>query len=437
MNAQDSSSSRGELVGDLASRVDTIDIVRGLAIVIMAIDHSRDFFGDVRIPTEDPATSTWPLFLTRFVTHFCAPTFVFLAGVSAWHYGQKNSSRTKLVGFLVSRGCWLVLLEFTVVYFSIALSVNILPWMFLVLGAIGVSMIALATVCWLPSRLVLALGLVICCGHNLLDGISAERFGDWGWLWTFLHDGPGYVPSANLDIGYPVLAWMGVMMLGFGMGPIFQWPSSVRRRFFFSAGLAVIACFLLIRAVNGYGNSQPWQWQASESRLTAPAGEPAPGVITGLHDVNADGDTNSVSLSRTAISFLAPRKYPPSLAFLLMTLGPTLLALGVFDGRVQETRVARALKTFGRASLFFYLIHFYVLHLASILVYWFVRGRPLSPFQAVYGQMHGREIPPEFGFSTIWQIYVAWGMLIVLMYPLCRWYSEFRRQSSNPFWSYL
>lgn len=399
-----------------SERVHSIDMVRGLVIILMALDHSRDFFGDLRIATEAPETSTLPLFFTRFVTHFCAPAFVFLAGSSAWLYGDKITSRRELSTFLFTRGLWLIFLEFTVVYFSLALSVTILPWMFIVLGAIGVSMVALSAACWLPHAWILVLGLGICLGHNLLDGISAESLGAFGPVWIWLHAGPGYISSLNLEVGYPVLAWFGVMCLGYGIGPIFKWPSKKRRKLLLTCGLVMTGCFLLLRITNGYGNPNAWRPYLQS--------EHAPGIA-------------HLDMRATLISFLATRKYPPSLAFLLMTLGPMLLSLAVFEGPLGKLRFAKALKTFGGTALFFYLLHFYVLHLSSIAAYWVFKGKPLSPFQAIYAPLSGAELPAEFGFAGLWQVYLAWGLLILAMYPLCKHYGEFRRTSSIRFWSYL
>ena len=403
-------------------RISSIDALRGLVIVLMALDHSRDFFGDIRIPTEDPATTKVALFTTRWLTHFCAPTFVFLAGVSAWLHGEKlaakNGFRRQLASYLFTRGVWLLILDHTVIYFALALSFTILPWMFIVLSAIGCSMIALSALCFLPSRAVMAIGLLIIFGHNLLDGIGAGRFGRLDWIWVLLHAGPGYIEWADVEVGYPVLAWIGVMATGYGFAPLLKNASSVRSRYLVRLGVIVVAAFFLLRLANTYGDPRPWSLQT----IAASRGE-AMGTET--------------DWVKTGISFLCATKYPPSLIYLLMTLGPALVLLGWFEKLGKDSFIVKHFGVFGRVPLFFYVLHFYILHIASIFTYWIVRGVPLSPFQALYSQTDASPLPPEFGFSGLWQVYVAWFAVIALMYPLCQWFGRLKRNGKSRFWSYL
>lgn len=421
-------------------RLVSIDAARGLIIVLMALDHSRDFFGDLRINCEDPATTTWAFFATRWVTHFCAPGFVLLAGVSAFLSGRRRSGK-ELSQRLLSRGLWLLFLEFTVVYMGIALSVGILPFMFLVIAAIGASMVLLSFVCRFSPQVVFRLGLLIVFGHNLLDGIAFANLGVLSWLWMILHAGPGYIPELNLEVGYCVLPWFGVMCLGFGGAHVFELERERRQKILFLAGSLCLLGFLLIRAVNGYGNSRPWTLQPVFGGTTN-IGEGDSGIATPEtvdEDETQEKEPTKVndqrtSYSRTLISFLAANKYPPSLAYLLMTLGPILLVLSFFDGLKDENLILRCLRTYGRVPLFFYVFHFYVLHIASIATYWFVVGQPISPFQAIYS---GMGFPVGYGFQSLWQVYVAWSVLVLIMYPLCAVYFRRCKSSENRVWSYF
>jgi len=390
----------------------------------MALDHSRDFFGDLRIVPEAIDTTTVALFFTRWITHICAPTFVFLAGVSAWLYGAKRKSKRDLCWFLMSRGIWLILLEFTAIYFALAFSFTILPWMFLVISAIGVSMVALSLLCFLPTNLVGIIGCLIIISHNLLDGVAAEQFGRLAVIWNLLHDGPTYLPQFNLEIGYPVLAWIGVIAAGYGFAPVLTWLPNERQRRIFLTGIALTVAFLVVRGINGYGDPEPWTWKYSS-------------VDSSINDATLPAAGQSMDATRTIMSFLKCDKYPPSLAFLLMTLGPALVILAAFDRLHSRNYVIRFLSVFGRVPLFFYVLHFYILHAASILWYWIVRGEPLSPFQAIYGQMSGQPIPPEYGFQSLLLIYVAWLGVLLVMLPLCHLYGKHKRAGKSRIWSYL
>ncbi len=412
----------------VTSRIVSIDAMRGFVIFLMALDHSRDFFGDLRISTEDPLTTNWAFFLTRIVTHLCAPTFVLLAGVSAWLYreriqlrSQENStwtSRIELFKFLLTRGLWLVLLEFTVIYFGLALSINVLPWMFLVIAAIGCSMIALSVISFLPERMVLCFGIMIVVGHNLLDGIESDWFGNAALFWQLLHDG-GYNSAVHLEIGYPILPWIGVICLGFGLAPIFHIQSTDRVKAFLVLGAILSLSFFGLRAINGYGNG--FQWEKVSSTVDG-------------ENSSENGAVKQTDVSRTAFSFLRTKKYPPSLAYLLMTLGPAFLMLALFEYLSQNNFLVRFFRVFGKVPLFFYVIHFYILHVSSIFVYWIVRGTPISPFQTVYS---GRTDELPYGFQTLWQVYMAWALLILVLFPLCIWYGKVKRNSNNRIWSYL
>lgn len=424
-----------------STRLTAIDALRGLVMVLMAIDHSRDFFGDMRMIPDDPNSASLGLFLTRIVTHLCAPTFIFLAGMSAWLYGQKVT-RPQLSWFLFSRGLWLVFLEFTVIYFALSLSFQ-LPWIFIVIAAIGCSMMALSLISWLPTKIVFALGVSICVLHNTLDGIQvadlqSDGFGAVASLWHFVHQ-PGMLTlelfgfSFPMEVGYPVLPWLGVMLLGFGMAPIVKSPPEIRQRQLARIGFALLATFVILRAVNGYGDPRGWQFieVADAPSSTQPRQHPMFGGAAATP--KGSKTTNQIDWMRTSMSFLRTQKYPPSLLYLLMTLGTSLILLSLFDRMSPEQKLIRWLNVFGRVPLFFYVLHFYWLHFASILTYRVVRGEWLSPFQTVYSG----SIPASFGFSSLWQIYLAWAILLLTTYPLCVWYGKLKSSSKSRWWSYL
>ncbi len=399
-----------------STRLTSIDMLRGLVIVLMALDHSRDFFGDMRINPHDAQTASVAMYLTRFVTHFCAPTFVLLAGISAWLYGSKQSDPKQLSWFLFSRGLWLLILDHTVLWFGYGFNFEFIPWIFLVISAIGIAMMLLSVFCWLPTRIVGLLGLLIMVGHNLLDPIQASVFGAQGWIWNLIHE-PGFLRSmgpfqfdVGLEVAYPVFPWFGVMAAGYGLGPIFKLQPIQRRRLLMLIGYGVTAGFFIVRGLNIYGDPQPWSIVESE---------------------------NGLNVTRTAMSFGYCCKYPPSLCYCLMTLGPALIVLSLFEHIRESNLLGRILLTFGRVPLFFYVVHFYLLQIGAIATYWLIRGKPISPFQAMYGQMGGQPIPDEFGFPSLVGVYAAWFVLLLVLFPLCVWYGKRKRAGKSRLWSYL
>ena len=294
-------------------RLASIDALRGLVIVLMALDHARDFFhaGAMTFSPTDLARTTPLLFMTRWVTHLCAPVFSLLAGVGAWLRLQRpGETRASLSRYLVSRGLWLIVLELVVMRVAMNFSLSMAyPPLLLVLWVLGLSMVSLAALVWLPPSVVLGGSLAIIAGHNLLDAIRAADLGQFAGVWRVLHE-PGVLPVGGIVavVGYPLVPWCAVMAAGYGLGPVFAAPVAVRQRRLVSIGLACCAAFLALRLVNGYGDPAPWTVQPS-----------------------------AVS---TVLSFLNTTKYPPSLAFLLMTLGPGLLLLAWMDRRGWPARGA-------------------------------------------------------------------------------------------------
>ncbi len=376
-------------------RADHVDLLRGLVMVIMVLDHVRDYFTSVRFDPTDMTRTDLALFGTRWITHFCAPAFVFLAGASAWMAGSRRT-RGQLSGFLLSRGLWLILLEVTVISFG---------WYFTtrwtmgarlqVIWAIGASMVLLAALIHLPRAAVAAVGLVLVAGHNLLDGVAPEALGAFAPLWHLLHvPGPlGIVPAF---VTYPLVPWAGVMALGYAAGPtVFSRDAGAPRRIAW-AGVLMILAFVVLRTLNGYGDPNPRLEDETPARL--------------------------------AMSFLNTTKYPPSLLYLLMTLGPALVALTVL--RRAKGPVADILVTFGRVPFLFYVTHLYLVH-ALAIVAGVAQGFPDSAIRTLY-----RFLPEGYGFGLP-VVYVVWLCVVAALYPMCRRYAAFKAQSRAWWVSYL
>jgi uncharacterized membrane protein len=373
-----------------------IDLVRGTVMVLMVLDHARDFFFGFDPDPTDLATTTPILFATRWVTHFCAPGFVLLAGTAAYLYGRANGAAA-LRRFLFTRGLWLVLLEVTVVRLGWAPDPLYRFTLLQVIWAIGWSMVLLALPSALPPRVLAAAGLAIAVLHNLLDPIDADSLGGgWSFAWSVLHESNGFEPIEGhyVVVGYPIVPWVGVMALGMGLGEIFTRPPEVRRRATLVLGLATIAAFAIVRGLNVYGDPVPW------------------------------------SVQRTALftiaSFLDCEKYPPSLAYLLMTLGPLLVLLSVFE-RVRPPEILRRpLETFGRVPLFFYVAHLFLLRAAGIF--------------SAYLRFGVEGFDPEGHAGVpglpLWGAYLAWAIALAALYPACAWYADLKRRRAKD-WPWL
>ena len=383
-------------------RVPALDILRGLVMVIMALDHTRDYVhaAAMAFQPEDLTRTTPAIFMTRWITHFCAPVFILLAGVGAY----LRAAPPGLSRFLLTRGFWLVVLEFTVVRAGFFFDVSGPPFILLVFWALGISMIALAALVHLPFSVLLAVSVAMIASHNLLDGVAPARFGSFAWLWRIVHV-PGLLTSQPPTIvAYPLVPWIGVMAAGYCFGRIYRQPPPDRRRqLLLRLGVALTAAFLVLRGLNIYGDPRPWSVQESP-------------VLTVLSLVNAT-------------------KYPPSLSFLLMTLGPAMLFLAWADRfRVGEHH---PLLVFGRVPLFFFVIHIPIIHGLAIALTWFRYGA--APFLFLPPPTLGtpREaFPPDYG----WDLWVAYAVTIVavtLLYPICLSFARFKARRRDWWVSYL
>jgi uncharacterized membrane protein len=367
-------------------------------MVLMVLDHVREFLTPFSIDPTDPATTYPALFLTRWVTHFCAPVFVFLAGTGAYLAGSRGKSRGPLMAFLATRGLWLIVLELTLVKLGWMFRYDTTSFLFQVIGAIGASMILLSPLVVLPAPAVGVIGVAIVAGHNLFDGHLS------GWLTSmgqgsvlFRPGGFNPVAGVGVHVAYPVIPWLGVMAAGYGFGPMLSWPQPRRGRAILALGLALTAAFLALRGWNHYGDPRPW-----------------------VHD--PDG-------VKTAMSFLNCQKYPPSLLYTLMTLGPALTLLAWF-GRVPASGVG-PLVTFGRVPLFYYLIQWPLIHLMTIALE-AAQGKPIAWLfhEAPFGS------PPGYGYP-LWVVYLGWVVALVLLYPPCRWFAGLKRRHHTWWLSYF
>ena len=357
-----------------AWRLVAIDAVRGAVMIIMALDHVRDFVHRAAMSSSPTnlATTTPALFLTRWITHFCAPVFVFTAGIGAFLWWRHNRTKKQLSVFLLTRGLWLVVLELTVMRLAYNFSFSArYPILLLVLWALGACMIGMAALVWLPIRWLAVLSSSAIFLHNCLDGVQASRFGTAAGVWNLIHQPGAFVLAGQtVIVGYPLVPWIAVMAAGFCFGRVFLLDTAVRRRILVTTGMALTLAFLVIRAVNVYGDPAPWSVQRSAIY--------------------------------TALSFLNCTKYPPSLLFLLMTLGPALLALAWCDRLpLQPTN---PLIVFGRVPLFYFIAHFYAAHAAAILLAWLRYGRASFAFMFhPLPSMGGPRslFPPEFGYDLV------------------------------------
>jgi uncharacterized membrane protein len=345
------------------ARLTSIDALRGLVMIIMALDHVRDFFhADANLFQPDNlARTTTALFFTRWITHFCAPTFMFTAGLGAFFWLRGGRTKGELSAFLWKRGLWLILLEFTIERLGLDPTFVTAPVYLIVLWSLGWAMIALAAAIHLPPRVVAAISIATIALHNLADPIKG------GWLWMIIHQqGAFQVGGVTVIAGYPLIPWIAVMSLGYCFGPIVR-----DRRKLMLIGLGMSAAFVVLRAINVYGDPSPWNG-------------------TGL------------------LSFLRCTKQPPSLDYLLMTLGPAILVLSWFD-RLSFTET-NPLIVFGRVPLFYFLLHLLVAHLLGMAL----------------GETH-----------HLWAVYILWISVVAMLYPVCLWYMRLKKRNRSPLLSYM
>lgn len=384
-----------------SDRIVSIDVLRGLVMIIMALDHVRDFFhfsAGIYDPL-DLKYTTVPIFLTRWVTHFCAPVFVFLSGTSAY-LTLKRKEKKGLSKFLFTRGLWLVVAEITLINFGWdffqVFSIVILQ----VIWALGISMIALSVFVYLHRSLLLIIALIIIAGHNAIDNVYVKGDNALAFVWSILHN-PGLFVfgSFRLFVAYPVLPWIGVMSAGYCFGQLYaDYPSAKRKKTLAAIGILCIIVFVVLRFSNIYGDNGHWSQQK-----------------------------NAIF---TLLSFINTAKYPPSLLFILMTLGPAILFLALVGRPLNK--ITNIIAVYGRVPMFYYILHIYFIHVAFIIT-GLITGYTLSQLFAsnILERSHG------FGFR-LWAVYIIWIALVAFLYPLCKWYDAYKIANRQKWWlSYL
>jgi uncharacterized membrane protein len=389
-------------------RIHSVDLLRGAVMVIMALDHTRDFVNReaMLFRPEDLAQTTHAIFFTRWITHFCAPVFMLCAGLGAFLRLERSGTGVDdLSRFLWTRGLWLVLLEVTVVRLGFFFDVDYRGLVILlVFWALGLSMIALALLIRLPFRVLLGVSLAMIALHNLLDGVRAASFGGSAWLWRIVHE-PGLVMAGppTVVVGYPLVPWVGVMAAGYCLGRVYRMPAVERSRVLVRLGLGLTAAFVIVRALNVYGDPFPW------------SGQPRSGF--------------------TLISFLNTTKYPPSLSFLLMTLGPAIALLGWIDHVRAGDR--NSLIVFGRVPLFYFVVHLPLIHAVAIAMTYVRYGAAtflFTPPPTLGTPL--KNFPADYGWS-LGATYIVWIAVVLLLYPICLWFMRLKQRNRGWWTSYV
>ena len=384
------------------NRIESLDLLKGLVIVIMAIDHVRDYFhhSSYLFDPTDPTLTTVPLFLTRFLTNFCAPAFSFLAGLSAFIVGRRKTP-VELSSFLLKRGFWLVFVELVIMNFGWCFDITFKSVHFQVIWSLGISMIILAGLIHLPKKIILVFSCLLIFGHNLLDSIHFDN----SILWTFLHERKPFLttPDHIFRVGYPIVPWVAVMSLGYCFGSFYDktYEPLKRKKLFNIIGITAIISFVILRGINIYGNLLPWK--------------------------------DYGNLGQTIFSFFNLSKYPPSLAFLLITLGGAFLFLA--NTEKLKGRVVNFFCVLGRVPFFFYIIHIYLIHFLALIVAeltgfgWQKMILPALPFRV--------EELKGFGFNLA-VVYLIWILVIFMLYPLCKKFDTYKQNHKEKWWlSYL
>lgn len=375
-------------------RLDVVDLLRGLIMVIMALDHVRHFFHASSISPTNLSQTTVPLFFTRWITHFCAPNFILLAGVGISLGLSRAGSRWQHARYLLMRGLWLVVLENTLVRFGWTFSFQLTPLSGAVIWVIGWSMVVIAFLILLPDWMITAIGIILIVGHNALDGISPETFGSLEWFWRFLHV-PGQTTffSIPVRIGYPLVPWVGVMAAGFGFGKLLLQPVEIRSRKIQLIGLFMLIGFAVLRGSNLYGDTESWVKQSRPEMTLA--------------------------------AILNCRKYPPSLSYLLMTLGGTLTLWPYFE-RCRGP-IARFMIVLGRVPLFYYVLHLPLIHGLALGVAAWRTGSEIPPISELITRYPRGVAGTEYGVSLT-MVYFWWILVVFLLYPACLFYGRLRKR---------
>jgi uncharacterized membrane protein len=396
-----------------SSRIVSVDQLRGLVMILMALDHTRDYFSGLPFSPEDLSKTFGALFFTRVITHICAPVFFLLAGAGAYLSVARGKSLPQVSYFFWTRGLWLIFLELTVLRFAWDFTFPSVPFV-QVIWALGWSMVAMALIVRLPVRWIAGLGVAIIVFHNLLDPITPAALGRLSGLWTVLHT-PGLVsitPQMKFFVGYPLIPWIGVMAAGYAMGVLLQRHD--RRKWTLGLGVALTLAFFVLRTLNLYGNGD--------------AG------ISSFVSSSVGPWKLQPTFTLTIIAFFNTLKYPPSLDYLLMTLGPALIVLACLDGVTAERGLGRILLVFGRVPLFYYVVHIFLIHALAIFVGLLFR-QPVSWLW--HGSFVLQDSPVGYGHGLPF-VYLMWFIALLILYLPCKSYMAFKNRHRDWVWlSYL
>jgi uncharacterized membrane protein len=384
------------------TRIETIDLLKGLAMVIMALDHIRDYFhySAFMFDPADPTQSTLPIFLTRWITHFCAPAFSLLAGISAFMVGKRKTKK-ELSAYLIKRGIWLIFIEVSIIAFSWFFDIHFGTIVLGVIWSLGVSMLVLAGLIYLRMLSILVFSLVLILGHNLLDNIHFPT----SIMWSMFHDFNMFTlgGSTQLLVGYPVIPWIAVMALGYYFGAFYEksYDPAKRKKLFNWIGSIALLLFVILRYTNFYGDPKPF--------------------------------VHFGTTAQDLISFLNPTKYPPSLLYLLMTLGAAFLFLA--NTEKLKGRVVQFFCTFGRVPFFYYILHLYLIHIIAIVFAQLTGFGWEKMILPTWVSM----VPGLKGYGvSLGFVYLIWAGIIFALYPLCKKYDVYKQAHKEKWWlSYL
>jgi len=386
-------------------RVQSIDLLRGVVMIIMALDHVRDYFhydAFLHSPTDLSKTSA-TLFFTRFITHYCAPVFVFLAGTSAFLSGTKKSKK-ELSSFLFTRGLWLVFAELFILSLFKTFNPSYAYLNLQVIWAIGLSMIVLSGLIYMKTSYILVLGIALVLGHNLLDNVHVSGNGFASFLWAVLHEQKSFqIGYISIFVNYPVMPWIGVMALGYCCGSLYTngFDEKRRRKSLLFIGIGAIVLFIALRANNFYGDAASWSSQRN--------------------------------MLYSFLSFINVTKYPPSLLYSLITLGPALIFLSVSERPIKS--LGKKIIVFGNVPMFYYMAHLLFIHiLASIAA--LMTGYP--EMLMLNTSVLNTTALKGYGFNLV-EVYIIWVTIIFFLYPFCKWFGQNKRANQSKYWwlSYL
>jgi len=379
-------------------RINSIDIVRGIVMIIMALDHVRDYMSNAQFNPLDLSKTTAIFFFTRWITHLCAPTFIFLSGASAYLSLSKKKTKKEASLFLLTRGLWLLLLELTIISFGWQFDIGFHTIFAQVIWVIGWSMIVLSALIYLKPMYVGLFGLILIFGHNTLDFIKADSFGNAKVWWMLLHETNFYQINhyESIFVLYPLVPWVGVMAAGYAFGTLFKLEPAARRALFIKTGIGCLLLFTVLRYFNIYGDPTPWQPQAV--------------------------------WWKNILAFINCQKYPPSLLYILMTLGISITALGLLE--YSNNKLTRFFMVYGRVPFFYYLLHIYLVHGTAFIIE-ISKGLSTQAVASIGPSSLGAH-----GFNLA-GVYLIWLCIVLVLYFPCRWYMRLKQRRNDWWLSYL